>query len=726
MEFIFLAVGVLAIFLIGGFFLYASFYKKVNQGYAMIVSTTSEVPIVTFTGRLVIPVLHRMEIMNISLKTIEIDRRGKDGLICKDNIRADIKVAFFVRINNDANDVRTVAQSIGCERASDQETLEALFSAKFSEALKTVGKTLDFVELYQERDMFRDKIKAEIGTKLNGYSLEDAAIDYLEQTLVESLDKDNILDAQGIRKITELTSIEHISTNNFMREEQMKIKKKDVETRETILELERQEKDAEARQQREVSSVIAREEAETKKIQEEERLKFEQARINTEEKIEVAQENKEREVEVANLNRQRVVVTETEQVKRAQELEVVERERAVELEEIDKEKALEVERKNIADVIRDRVVVEKSVAIEEEETLRVRLVADAQREKEAAIVRAEGEAQEALVKEIKAAEADEKKAIHRAKEYEVLAGGRLKASELDSQAKIKEAEGIEAVQAAPGLADVRVQEARADADEKTGLAEAKVLEERLAAQAVGDERVGVAAAKVKEADAAATRVMGEAEASKVADLLLAQATGDEKVGIAAAKIKEADAAATKIMGEAQASKIADRFAAEAQGLEKKFIAMQQMDDNTRSHEEFRMDLDLTHEQTMLRIKSNVDIAHDQAEVLSTALGDANIDIVGGNGEYFEKFVNALAVGKSIDGVADKSKIVTKAIEGHMQGDESFIGDIKEIVSGLSAGSGNIQNLTVSAFLSQVMKSGNAEQQDLVKKLMGSISKDSEA
>jgi hypothetical protein len=26
--------------------------------------------------------------MDISVKTIEIDRRGKDGLICKDNIRA--------------------------------------------------------------------------------------------------------------------------------------------------------------------------------------------------------------------------------------------------------------------------------------------------------------------------------------------------------------------------------------------------------------------------------------------------------------------------------------------------------------------------------------------------------------------------------------------------------------------------------------------------------------
>jgi uncharacterized membrane protein YqiK len=681
MSFILLAIGVLAAFLMGAFFLYASFYKKVDQGNAMIVNTLKSEPDVTFTGRLVIPVIHRKEIMNISLKTIEIDRRGKDGLICMDNIRADIKVAFFVRVNKTTEDVLKVAQAIGCERASEQETMEELFNAKFSEALKTVGKRLNFIDLYQERDKFRDDIIRVIGEDLNGYVLEDAAIDYLEQTPIESLDADNILDAQGIRKITELTAIEHISTNEYEREEEMKIKKKDVETRETILELERQEKDAIAKQQREVASVIAREESETKKIQQEEHQKAEQARIAAEEKILVAEENKQREVEVANLNRLRVVVTEKEQVKKAQELEVVERERAVELEEIEKEKAIEVEKKNIADIVRERVVVDKSVAIEEEEIEKVRMVAEADREKEAAVIKAQSEAEEALVKEIKAAEADEIKATHKAKEDVTLAEGRLKAAERDAEAKKNEAEGIEAVQAAPGLAKARVQESQADADEKSGLADAKVLQEKL----------------------------------------LAQAVGEEKIGVAAAKIKEADAAAIKVMGEAEASKIADRFAAEAEGLEKKFVAMKQMDENTRSHEEFRMELDLTHTETMKGIDANVEIAQEQAEVLGKAMSEANIDIVGGNGEFLEKFIGSLAVGKSIDAVADKSKIVSKAIEGHMNGDESIVGDIKEIVSGIGAGSGSLQNLTVSAFLSHVMKNGTVEEQDLVKKLMSSVS-----
>ena len=244
MEPIFTAVGVLALLVLGLFAMFAKFYRKVEQGYALIVNTLRAEPEVTFTGHMVYPVIHKAELMDISVKTIEIDRSGNQGLICKDNIRADIKVKFFVRVNNTADDVLKVAQNIGCERASNQDTLEELFSAKFSEGLKTVGKKMDFVDLYQDRAHFREEILKSIGGDLSGYKLDDAAIDYLEQTPLHKLDTHNILDAQGIRKITELTAVEHVRTNELRRNEEMQIKKKDVEAQETLLELERQQADA--------------------------------------------------------------------------------------------------------------------------------------------------------------------------------------------------------------------------------------------------------------------------------------------------------------------------------------------------------------------------------------------------------------------------------------------------------------------------------------------------
>jgi len=451
-------------------------YRKVDQGKALVVTRPGKID-VSFTPRLVLPVVNRVEIMDISLKTIEIDRRGADGLICQDNIRADIKVAFFVRVNKSKEDVIRVAQAIGCQRASDPNTLEQLFSAKFSEALKTVGKQLEFVDLYTKREEFRDQIIQVIGRDLNGYILEDAAIDYLEQTPLESLDTNNILDAQGIRKITELTAHEHVRTNEYQNFEKKQIKKQDVEAQEAIFALERQEADAHARQQREISTVKAREEAETAKVQSEELLKSEAARIKTAEEVEIAEENRLRQVAVASKNKERVVAVETERVEKDRALEQISRERETELQRIAKDKDLEVEKREIANVVRERVMVDKTVAEEEERIKQLRLVEEARREKESAVIRAEGEAEEKLVKDIKAAEAEQEAAKFKAQQVLIMADADLEAADKHAQAKIRLADGIQAETAAQGLAEVKVKEQDAAATEKQGRAQAVVARE---------------------------------------------------------------------------------------------------------------------------------------------------------------------------------------------------------------------------------------------------------
>ena len=91
---IFVVAAIVTLVIIGWGFLMmvAKFYRKVEQGKALVVNKMKAEPEVTFTGAIVLPVIHKAETMDISVKTIEIDRRAKDGLICHDNIRADIKV----------------------------------------------------------------------------------------------------------------------------------------------------------------------------------------------------------------------------------------------------------------------------------------------------------------------------------------------------------------------------------------------------------------------------------------------------------------------------------------------------------------------------------------------------------------------------------------------------------------------------------------------------------
>ncbi len=618
--------GIFFVVLMGIAGLFKAFYIKVEQGTALIVNDMSARPKVHFTGALVYPIIYKKELMRISLITLEVDRRGKDGLICSDNMRADITVAFYLRVNETTEDVLKVAKSIGANRASDRESVDQLFNAKFSEALKTVGKQIEFVQLFENRLEFREKIIEVIGDDLNGYVLEDVAIDYLEQTPKASLDPNNILDAEGIKKITELTATQNVRTNILERDEELAIKKKNVETVEAMLELERQQADAEAKQAREVATVRAREDAETVRVQEEERKKAESTTIGVDQDLAVQRENQQREVEVAEQNRQRAVVIEVEKVTRAKDLEIVSREREVELQKIEAEKAIEVEKKEIANVIRERVVVDKTVAIEEERIKEVREVSEADRAKQVQVLAAEAQADEEKVKQVKAAEAEELAAKYRASEITTLAQAELEATAKEADGKKKLAEGVQAEVAAPGLADAKVQEAKADALEKEGLAEARV-----------------------------TQAKGQSEASVISS------TGGAEAEIINAK-GSAEASATKEVGLAQADVTREKFKAEAEGLVDKFDAMDNMSEKARDHEEFRMSLETAFKEALASIDAGREVARENADVLANALKAANIDIVGGEGHFFDTFAKSLSLGKAVDGFSTKSSVVTALLE----------------------------------------------------------------
>ncbi|HEX8273455.1 MAG TPA: hypothetical protein VF615_12540 [Longimicrobiaceae bacterium] len=625
--------GILLVMLLGTFALFSAFYQKVEQGTALIVNDMSAQPKVRFTGGLVIPVLYKAELMRISLITLQVDRRGKEGLICKDNMRADIAVAFYLRVNETQADVLRVAKAIGAGRASDRDAVDELFNAKFSEALKTVGKKFDFTELFEKRQEFRDEIVKIIGNDLNGYVLEDVAIDYLEQTPKSLLDQNNILDAEGIRKITERTAAQNVVTNELEQNEKLAITKKNVEAREATLALERQQAEAEARQKREIETIQARETAETARVREEQRLIAEQARLESDEKIRIREQNVQREVEVAEQNRQRAVAIEVERVARARQLEEVTTDREVQLQGVERDKVVEVGKKDVANITRERIAIDKTVTVEEERIKEVRVVSEAERAKQAQVLAAEGAAQEEMVRRVKEAEAAEAAAKHRAVEMTTMAQAKLDAASREADAKRILAEAIRVEMAAPGLAEAAVREAEAGAIEKVGAAEARVMEAK--------------------ADAALKQ--GSVEARVLAERLDAQADGEARLG-------QAKATAVESVGVAEANVTARKLTAEAEGLTKKFEAIDSLSDRARAHEEFRMSLESHMEQALAAISAGRDVSKENAEVIASALRGANIDLVGGDGGMFDSLSKALTLGKSIEGFAGKSPIVQDLLE----------------------------------------------------------------
>ena len=647
------------IFLVGVVVIASRFYRKVGPEEALIITGFGGLRVATGRGTIVIPVAHRAEQMDLSVKRIEIARRGESGLICQDNIRADIEVAFFVRVNNTREDILQVAQSLGCRRASEHKALVELFDAKFSEALKTVGKHFDFVDLYTERDKFKDEILRHIGTDLNGYILDDCAIDFLEQTPIEMLSQMNILDAEGIKKITDLTAQEHVRANDITREKEKVIKKQDVEAQEAILELERQRVEAVEKQKREIAAVSAREHAEATRVQQEERLKAERARITTDEEVAVAEQNKDRQIIVAERSKERTDAVELERVEKDRMLEVTERERVVGLADIDKEKAIEVEKRNIQEVIRERVAVERTVVEEQQNILDTEEFKTADRSKRVAVTAAEEAAEAALVKDVKAAEAQKNAAEHQAKQVLIEAEAEREAAEKQANAQKALAEGKQATVAAEGLAEAQVQAARAESLEKEGTAEANIIQKKAVAEAKG---------------------------------------------------LEANAVATQKQGTAEADVMHQKFTAEAKGIEEKAEAMKLFDGVGREHEEFKLRLNKEKDIEIAGIAAQEEIAKQQAEIVGSALETARIDIVGGETEFFDKIVDSIKAGKAVDRWVYNSDVLTDVKNTFFDGEAN--GDFHEKITGFAKQFGisfeDVKDLSVTALIGKMLMQSSDE------------------
>lgn len=664
--------------------MFISWYRKVPQGKAIITTGVGGTRVAFENGLMVIPGIQMHEEMDLSVKTIEIGRMKEDGLICKDNIRADIKVVFFVRINKDAKDIQKVAQNIGCQRASDPNTLRELFEAKFSEAIKTVGKRFDFVELYDNREKFNLEIQNTIGEYLNGYKLDDVSIDYLEQTDISYLKESNILDAEGIKKITELTAQQKVKANFIRREEEKTLKEQNVEAREAILEYDRQLAEKEERQKREIANIKSREEAEIAKIREEERLRCELVRIKTEEELQIAEENRMRQVIVASKNKERTEAVEQERVEKDRMLEATERDKIVTLAEIEKQRAVEEEKKNIQDVIRDRIMVEKRVVEEEERIKDTRVLAEAERAKQKIIIESQARGESVVIEKEKTAHAFKLAAVIEAEKLLIEAEAHKQSSEKEADARKIMAQAKAAEEATIGLSEAQVTEAKARARELEGSVEALVLEKRALAEATG-----IAA----KADALKKQGMAEAEVA------------DQKGGVEA-KVLEL------------------KLAAEARGVEQKANAMKKLDGVGKDHEEFKLRLDKDKVIALAEINVQKDVAQAQSVVLAEAMKHANIDIIGGEMQFVNSILNSVNRGKALDGMVNSSAHLTQLSNNLLGSPGQGGGGVVSQVLGLLQKSGttteSIKNLTLTALLLRLNSQLGDTDQSLVQQLMKQV------
>jgi flotillin len=499
---ILLCVGILLVLLCCALIVMTKLYVRTSANEAFVRTGMGGLKVVQDGGAIVLPILH--QIVRVSLETIRLDveRKGIEALITADKLRADIKAEFFIRVQADDASIQNTARSLG-DKSSGQthhqggtrSPVAVLIEDKLVSALRTSAARKTLEQLNSERNEFLTEVMTMVTSDLahNGFTLESVTISKLDQTDTKNLKEDNIFDAQGMRTIAEVTQTNLTKRNEIIRRGEQERTIQDVAARQKILELDQTRAEAEAMQATQVATI----QAEQARIAQEKQIDAERlvqaAQVEQVRLIQVAQQGQQRDIAVADQDRIRAITEAQQKVevaKRAQDKAVAEAEASRALAQA-----------KLAEAETERMKAQQGVITAEQ-------IAAAEREKSKSVISATATAEQAYVKDAKAADAAA---------YKVKAEADARKLSADAEA--------EAIHKKAG-AEASASKLRAEGEQAVLLAQAEGKRAGALAEADGQRAITMV-----PVDVAARQV--EVDKSRVETVLVPELEAREKSGKAA-------------------------------------------------------------------------------------------------------------------------------------------------------------------------------------------------
>ena len=393
--------------------MYAAFYHRTSANEAFVRTGHGGAKVVLDGGDFIIPLWHRKIPVSLETMKLSVALMGRDhALITKDNLRVNVNAEFYIKVKPDEEGILQAARSLG-ERSVDEETVEELVKEKLISALRHAAAQMELFEIHARRDEFAQVVQEHVRRDLipNGIDLESVTISSLDQLDPKELSEVNVFDVQGRRKATEITTGQNVETNRLEREAERAIAEKNVQTRQQILELQKQQAEAEAHQSAEVAKIRAAREREQREFTLEQERAVKEAQIAQDLSVQSRAVEKDQALILVEQQKEQT------RIAKDQAVEVTERERQIAVAQKEAERA-QAERAALAEQVeRERA---------NQDVITVQALATADRE--------------AGVKLIAAKQVIEQDKIKRQTDAEVAAFARVKQAEGDSQAAEKQAQ----------------------------------------------------------------------------------------------------------------------------------------------------------------------------------------------------------------------------------------------------------------------------------------------
>ena len=389
----------------------AWFYERATNEVSFVRTGVGGRKVVIDGGTLAIPYFHEVSRVNMQTIRMEVIRAGEQSLITKDRLRIDVGAEFYASVIPEADAIVRAAQTLG-RRTFQPDQLKSLIDGMMVDALRAVAARMTMDELHENRTMFAGEVREALSGTLQRYGLQldSVSLTALDQTPFHTLDENNAFNAVGMRKLAEVIANSKRERAEIEGENQVSVRRAEVEANRRKLEIELEQRRAEIAQTQEIETLqaqllteVARRKADAEREAAEARIAMERAiqsaSLTREQAIREAEIAQARAVQIAEAERAIQIAAKSQEESAAQAEATEARQALVKAEEAlatlrqmaeaDRRKSLALlsaEQEALADAARARIAVETEklraatrAEIEREaaETLRVAKQAEA-------------------------------------------------------------------------------------------------------------------------------------------------------------------------------------------------------------------------------------------------------------------------------------------------------------------------------------------------------------
>ncbi|HVO04970.1 MAG TPA: SPFH domain-containing protein, partial [Candidatus Cybelea sp.] len=406
-------------------------YRRSEKDRAYVRTGFGGQKVVLDGGALVLPVFHSIAWVNLQTLRLDVRRDNAEAMISKDRMRVDIGVEFYVRVKPDAQSIGLAAQTLG-NRTGDPALLRELVEAKFVDALRSVAATMTLADLQEQRAAFVKSVQNTVSSdlELNGLELESASLTKLDQTDTKFFNPNNAFDAEGLTALTKITESKRQERNQLVRAAEVTIAQQDLDARQKTLEIERQKKEAELNQQRDIVNKSATTRAESALKEAEAQRAEATAKIEAEQAIAERQALAKKVQESAAIDAQLAISQKQTEADRTAETLRIAKNRDVELADQDRSivVATKSQEQSVAQAKAEEAKALATSATESVET--ARKVAIAERDRQTAVIMARQQAEQEATRITVAAEAEKQAAANRAQAIKIAAEAEAEAEKI--------------------------------------------------------------------------------------------------------------------------------------------------------------------------------------------------------------------------------------------------------------------------------------------------------